>query len=112
MFFVYILQCADSFYYTGVTNDLERRVNEHNSGLIEGSTSKRLPVRLVYQQGFQCIDDAIHAEKQIKGWSRKKKEALIKGDFKNLILLSKSKTGEGTLRQAQGDSGYPVNSKE
>jgi putative endonuclease len=119
MYFVYIVQCTDGFYYTGVTNDLERRVNEHNSGFIQGFTSKRLPVQLAYLQGFQFIDDAIRAEKRIKGWSRKKKEALIKGDFKNLILLSKSKTEEATLRQAQGDrlqaqgdSRYPVNSKE
>jgi putative endonuclease len=112
MYFVYIVQCTDGFYYTGVTNDLERRVNEHNSGLIQGFTLKRLPVRLVYQQGFQFINDAIRAEKQIKGWSREKKEALIKGDFKNLILLSKSKTGKVTLRQAQGDNWYLIDKRQ
>lgn len=91
MYFVYIVQCSDGYYYTGVTNDLERRVNEHNSGVIEGYTSNRLPVRLVFNQSFQFIQDAIAAEKQIKGWSRKKKEALINGDFKRLKLLSKCK---------------------
>jgi predicted GIY-YIG superfamily endonuclease len=91
MYFIYIVQCSDGYYYTGVTNDLERRVLEHNRGLIEGFTSKRLPVRLVYHQAFQFIDDAIRAEKRVKGWSRKKKEALIKGDFKNLKNLSKNK---------------------
>jgi putative endonuclease len=92
MYFVYILQCSDGFYYTGVTNDLERRVNEHNSEAIEGYTSNRLPVRLVFNQSFQFIQDAIAAEKQIKGWSRKKKEALINGDFERLKVLSKSKS--------------------
>jgi putative endonuclease len=91
MYFVYIVQCSDGYYYTGVTNNLERRLNEHNSGLVYGFTSKRLPVQLVYSQCFQFIEEAILSEKKLKGWSRKKKEALIKGDFENLKLLSKSK---------------------
>jgi len=90
MYFTYIVQCSDGFYYTGVTNDLERRVNEHNSGHIEGFTSKRLPVILAYSQEFKLIEEAIRAEKQLKGWSRKKKEALIRGDFERLVALSKS----------------------
>ncbi|MBN1130053.1 MAG: GIY-YIG nuclease family protein [Chitinispirillaceae bacterium] len=102
MYFVYIVQCNDGFYYTGVTNDLERRVNEHNSGLIEGFTSKRLPVRLMHQQGFQFIDDAIRAEKQIKGWSRKKKEALINADFALLRLLAKRKGSAGDPSTGSG----------
>jgi putative endonuclease len=102
MYFVYIVQCTDGFYYTGVTNDLERRVNEHNNGLIEGFTSKRLPVKLMHHQGFQNIDDAIRAEKQIKGWSRKKKEALIKSDFDSLIILSKSKALRGDPSSGSG----------
>jgi putative endonuclease len=91
MYFVYIVQCSDGYYYTGVTNNLERRLNEHNSGLVDGFTSKRLPVQLVYSQSFQFIEEAIRSEKKLKGWSRKKKEALIKGDFEKLKLLSKSK---------------------
>jgi len=89
MYFVYIVQCADGLYYTGVTNDLNRRIGEHNSGLIEGFTSKRLPVRLVYHQSFKNVLDAVAAEKQIKGWSRKKKEALKAGNFEDLPFLSK-----------------------
>ena len=102
MYYVYIVQCSDGFYYTGVTNDIEKRVNEHNCGLVEGFTSKRLPVRLVYGQSFQQIEDAISAEKQLKGWSRKKKEALIKGDFEELVALSKSKAGRSDPSTSSG----------
>jgi putative endonuclease len=102
MYLVYILQCADGYYYTDVTNNLVKRVNEHNAGLIEGYTLKRLPVQLVYNQSFQFIDDAIKAEKKIKGWSRKKKEALIRGDFNNLVLLSKSKVRKGDPSTGSG----------
>jgi len=91
-YFVYIVKCSDGSYYTGVTSNLERRLNEHNSGFIKGYTSERLPVDLVYSNRFGDINDAISAEKQIKGWSRAKKEALIKGDFEALVNLSKSKS--------------------
>jgi putative endonuclease len=91
-YFVYIVKCSDGSYYTGVTSNLERRLNEHNSGFIKGYTSERLPVDLVYSNRFGNVDDAIRAEKQIKGWSRAKKEALIKGDFEALVNLSKSKS--------------------
>ncbi|MBK7379879.1 MAG: GIY-YIG nuclease family protein [Ignavibacteriales bacterium] len=91
-YFVYILECNDRSYYTGVTSNLERRINEHNSGMIKGYTSTRLPVKLVYSNCFNDVNDAIRSEKQIKGWSRAKKEALIIGDFELLKKLSKSKT--------------------
>jgi putative endonuclease len=74
-YFIYILECSDSSFYTGVTNNLERRIAEHNSGLIKGYTSKRLPVRLVFSQRFSDINQAIKSEKQIKGWGRNKKKA-------------------------------------
>lgn len=90
-YFVYILECADKSYYTGVTNNLEKRFSEHKSGTIQGYTSSRLPVRLIYSTNFSDINDAIRFEKQIKGWSRKKKEALMRGDFDALVKLSKSK---------------------
>ena len=90
-YFVYILKCADGSYYTGVTSILEQRINQHNSGLIKGYTSSRLPVRLVYSNRFTNTTDAITAEKQIKGWSRAKKQALINGDFDKLVQLAKSK---------------------
>lgn len=91
-YFVYILECADKSYYTGVTNNLEKRFSEHKSGTIQSYTSSRLPVRLIYSANFSDINDAIRFEKQIKGWSRRKKEALIRGDFDSLIQLSRSKS--------------------
>jgi len=96
-YFVYIVECKDGSYYTGVTSDLEKRINEHNSGLFKGYTSSRLPVKLVYSNGFLNVNEAISAEKQIKGWSRAKKEALIIGDFDFLINLSKGKNGNGLI---------------
>ncbi len=91
-YFVYILECADKSYYTGVTNNLEKRFSEHKWGTIQSYTSSCLPVRLIYSANFSDINDAIRFEKQIKGWSRRKKEALIRGDFDSLIQLSRSKS--------------------
>ena len=91
-YFVYILECSDKSYYTGVTNNLEKRLAEHQSGDIHGYTSTRLPVKLVYSASFNDINEAIKFEKQLKGWSRKKKEALMRGDFDALVSLSKGKT--------------------
>jgi putative endonuclease len=68
---------------------LERRVHEHNAGAYGGYTSTRRPVTLVYSQWFERITDAIAAERQVKGWSRAKKEALIRGDFGALPELSR-----------------------
>jgi len=90
-YFVYILKCSDTSYYTGVINNIERRLEEHNSGIIKGYTSKRLPVKLVFSEKFSDINDAIRLEKQLKGWSRKKKEALIAGNFILLVELSNKK---------------------
>lgn len=90
-YFVYIVECSDHSFYTGITNNLERRISEHNSGLLKGFTSKRLPVKLVYSERLLDINQAIKFEKQIKGWSRKKKQALIDGDFELLIKLSNNK---------------------
>lgn len=89
---VYILKCVDESYYTGITNDLERRISEHQAGLYQRSfTYKRRPVTLVFVQTFQQVADAISFEKQVKGWSRAKKEALIEHNFEGLILLAKSR---------------------
>jgi putative endonuclease len=90
-YFVYILKCSDDSYYTGVTNNLEKRVGEHQSGIIKGYTSKRLPVKLAFSERFTDINQAIRFEKQVKGWSRKKKEALINRDFDLLVTLSNTK---------------------
>ena len=90
-YFVYILKCSDGSYYTGSTNNLERRLNEHNLGKFAGYTKTRLPVNLVYSQEFLDVKEAIGAERKIKGWSRIKKEALIKGDFEILHSSSECK---------------------
>nr|WP_294232898.1 GIY-YIG nuclease family protein [uncultured Chryseobacterium sp.] len=77
--FLYILLCSDGSYYTGSTNNLECRLAQHQSGKGANHTKKRLPVRLVYYEEYDRIDLAFCREKQIQGWSRRKKEALIKG---------------------------------
>jgi putative endonuclease len=88
----YILHCADDSYYTGMTNNLERRMEEHEEGINEDSyTANRKPVKLVWWQDYQYVDQAIAREKQIKGWSRAKKEALIAERREDLPLLSKKK---------------------
>ena len=87
---VYMLRCADGHYYVGTTRGgLERRIAEHNAGTYGGYTKSRRPVTLVYHQGFERIADAIAAERQLKGWSRAKKEALIDGNFEALRRLSR-----------------------
>jgi|TARA_B110000967_G_scaffold208640_1_gene261533 putative endonuclease len=92
LFYVYILHCGDDSYYTGITNSLERRVEEHVNGYGELSyTHNRQPVKVVYSEIFQWVEDAIKREKQIKGWTRNKKEALISQNFKLLKQLSKKK---------------------
>jgi putative endonuclease len=88
--YLYILLCADESYYTGTTRaDLEYRVAQHNAGTYGGYTATRRPVTLVFAQWFDHITDAIEAERQVKGWSRAKKEALIRGEFERLPELSK-----------------------
>jgi putative endonuclease len=88
--YMYILSCANGSYYTGSTNDLEKRIAQHQAGLGANFTKKHLPVELLYYEEFQRIDEAFFREKQIQGWSRKKKEALIKGDFGALPKLSEN----------------------
>ena len=89
---MYILECADGSYYTGSTNNLERRLQQHQNGEGANYTKKHLPVKLVYFEEFQRIDEAFYREKQVQGWSRKKKEALINGCFDKLSSLSKNYT--------------------
>jgi len=88
-FWAYMLRCADGSYYVGHTDNLEARVGAHQSGLIEGYTQKRRPVTLVWSQDFPERDQAFRAERQIKGWSRAKKEALIRGDWDGVRFLSR-----------------------
>lgn len=87
---VYILRCRDGSYYTGLTKqNIEARVWEHNAGVYDGYTAKRLPVELVFTETYDRIIDAIARERQIKGWSRRKKEALIALNYEALPSLSK-----------------------
>jgi putative endonuclease len=87
--YVYILECSDNSYYVGVTNDVEARVEEHNSGLDKASyTHSRRPVKLVYEKLFFNPLDAIEYEKKLKGWSRAKKQALIENNIEKLKELS------------------------
>lgn len=87
--FVYILKCSDGTYYTGVTSNLEKRIFEHQSGEYKDSyTHSRRPVKLVFYCQFTEITLAIEKEKQIKKWSKSKKEALINGAFNNAAKFS------------------------
>ena len=87
--YMYILQCSNGAYYTGSTIDLDKRLAQHQAGEGANFTKKHLPVSLVYYEEFQRIDDAFYREKQVQGWSRAKKEALIKGETNLLNELSK-----------------------
>lgn len=89
--YTYILECSDGSYYTGSTSNLELRILQHQNGEGSNYTRKHLPVKLIYFEEFQNIDDAFYREKQIQGWSHKKKEALINGKTELLSELSKSK---------------------
>jgi putative endonuclease len=86
--YMYILECADGSYYTGSTVDLHRRLWEHQNGLGAKHTASRLPVKLIYCEECDRIEDAFRREKQIQGWSRKKKDALMAGDANQLHVLA------------------------
>jgi len=104
MFWVYILRCADGSYYTGHTDNLEQRIGQHLTGQCAGYTSTRLPVELIWSQEAASREEALSAERQIKGWSRKKKEAMICGDWAEVSRLAKNKsTHHLILRQAQDE---------
>ncbi|WP_396157766.1 GIY-YIG nuclease family protein [Flavobacterium sp.] len=95
-YFVYILKCSDQSYYTGFTNNLERRLAEHRFGKNkECYTFDKNPLELVWFETFNDVLDAIATEKRIKGWSKIKKEALINNDWDKLVLYSKNYTEFG-----------------
>ncbi len=89
-FYVYIVRCHDASYYVGHTDNLEKRIANHNSGQLSAYTRKRRPVRLVWLDEFQTREEALARERQLQGWSRAKKEALIAGNWDRLRLLSRS----------------------
>ncbi|MBI5890197.1 MAG: GIY-YIG nuclease family protein [Nitrosomonadales bacterium] len=88
-FWVYILRCADVSYYTGHTDNLEKRMGEHQTGACGGYTAEHLPVELVWSQECTTREEALSAELQIKGWSRKKKEAMMLGNWGAVSQLAK-----------------------
>ena len=96
MAWIYILECADGSFYTGSTNDLPRRIAEHEQGIGANYTRERLPVRLVFAEESESIAVAFQREKQVQGWSRAKKRALIEGRMSDLALLARN----GSARSA------------
>jgi len=99
---MYILECADGSYYAGSTTNLERRLAQHQAGEGANHTKKRLPVKLVYYEEFQRIDEAFYREKQVQGWSRKKKEALINNMHEELHELAKCMNESSHLNYTGG----------
>ncbi len=89
--YMYILECANGFYYVGSTIHLKKRIAEHQRGLGANFTAKHLPVKLVYFEEYESIGNAFHREKQVQGWNRKKKEALIYGMKEELHGLATCK---------------------
>ena len=86
--YVYILLCSNGKFYTGSTTDLEKRLAAHQAGLGANFTRKYLPFKLVYVETFERVDEAFEREKQIQGWSHRKKKALINSDINSLQKLS------------------------
>ncbi len=92
MFCVYMLKCADSSFYIGHTDNLSVRIAQHEQGSFPTCyTFERRPVQLAYSQEFSTRDDAFAMERRIKGWSRAKKSALIKGDWQEISRLARMK---------------------
>lgn len=102
-FWTYILHCRGGAYYTGHTDNLDHRIADHQHGRFEGFTKNRLPVELVWSQQFTTRDEAKTAEKQIKGWSRPKKMALIRGDWDGISEFAKSKNDPSTSSGQAGE---------
>ena len=100
---VYILECVDGTYYTGCTTTLDQRITEHKEGKYDGYTARRLPVKLIWKSEFRDINRAIDAERQIKGWSRKKKEALMDNDFDLLHELAQSREMKERRKKRDND---------
>ncbi|MSP23100.1 MAG: GIY-YIG nuclease family protein [Dehalococcoidia bacterium] len=103
-FVAYILRCADGSYYVGHAEDLEARLEAHQTGVLHGYTRSQRPVQLVWQEAFATRDEAFQAERRIKGWTRAKKEVLIRGDWSTLQLLARARGSTGLPRAGGGGS--------
>ena len=112
MAYMYILECADGSYYTGSTKDLERRLWQHQQGEGANHTAKRLPVKLVFCEYYERVADAFEREKQVQGWSRKKKKAVIGGDTNLLHKLAECQNETHYSRLAGfGGDGFDTSTK-
>ncbi|MCP3736573.1 GIY-YIG nuclease family protein [Sphingomonas sp. RP10(2022)] len=101
-FWAYILRCEDGSYYTGHTDNLDARIGAHQSGAYKGYTPERRPVVLVWAQDFPSRLEALEAERRIKGWSRAKKEALIRSDWQTLTRLARNRQAESSPSTGSG----------
>jgi Predicted endonuclease containing a URI domain len=111
-FWVYILRCGDGSYYTGHTDNLEVRIAQHKTDEIEGYTSTRLPVRLMFSEQFATREEALTCELQIKGWNRKKKEALMRRDWSEISQLAhRNYSDENSLGALRLSSGRTVKNR-
>jgi predicted GIY-YIG superfamily endonuclease len=106
-FWVYILQCNDNSYYTGHTDNLELRIAQHHEGKIDSYTATRLPVSLLFSEQFGTRLEALEMEQRIKGWSRKKKEALMRGDWDEVSRLSNNRQATSASQPLHGSTGSP-----
>lgn len=102
-FFVYILRCSDSSYYTGHTDDLDRRIAQHQQGILPGYTHDRRPVELMFSESFSTRDEALAREMQVKDWSRAKKEALFRSDWHGVANAARSRPRVSTSLDAGSD---------
>ena len=105
---MYILLCNDGSYYTGSTVNLEQRLAQHFAGEGANHTKKHPPVKLLYYEEFDRIDKAFYREKQVQGWSRRKKEALINGQHEELPKLSRNYTQYGSVASASSATEEPT----
>ena len=116
-FHVYMLKCSDGSYYVGHTDDLARRMAEHDAGDIPGYTSTRLPVQWVWSQEFTDRVEALESEAKIKKWSRAKKRALAEGDYSGLRTLARKVDWRGHRERSEarkdvgGDSRAPLDTR-
>lgn len=107
--FVYILECSDGTFYTGSTKDLALRLNQHENGIGAKYTARRLPVKLLFFEEFTTVAEAFYKEKQIQGWSRKKKLTLINNKLEELSKLAECKNESHFSNKKGFDSAQPPN---
>ena len=113
-FWAYMLHCRGGYFYTGHTEDLEQRIAQHNTGMLPGFASDHRPLGLVWSQEFPTRYEALAAERQIKGWSRAKKMALIQGDWLRIAELAKKKGSPSTSsgRTDVGENSVELSAKD